>query len=296
MNVRRAVGTLLILFGLVLATAVPAMAGGWAVITLDSLPQGVAPGAAFNIGFTVRQHGRTPLSHLDPAPLVQARNESTGEVVQVTASDDGLPGHYSAEIVLPSRGKWRWGIQAFGPGPQPMPPIVVAGGGASAIAAATVPTLFSAATSGEPASAVPAILAAVLAAAGIALAVRRRFLASGIAILIAALAAGMWIGAAAPSTAVAEAASPQGMDERGAALFLAKGCVVCHVNQDLPESEGVSISIGPDLTRYSNDPAFLAKWLANPAAVRPAAEMPDLGLSAAEIEALIAFLNADTDV
>jgi cytochrome c2 len=182
-----------------------------------------------------------------------------------------------------------------------MPPIVVAEGGESAITAISLPTLLSAAGAGDPA---PAILAAVLAAAGIALAIRRHFLISGIALLLSVAAAGVWIGRTAPM-AVAEAAPPpagtveradtMALDERGATLFQAKGCVMCHVDQDLAESEGVSLSIGPDLTQYRNDPAFLENWLANPAAVRPATEMPDLDLSAEEIEALIAFLNADTD-
>jgi cytochrome c2 len=63
----------------------------------------------------------------------------------------------------------------------------------------------------------------------------------------------------------------------------------------MPDSESISISIGPDLTLYSNDPAFLARWLAGPASVRPATTMPDLGLKAGEIDALIAFLNGEGD-
>jgi cytochrome c2 len=78
-------------------------------------------------------------------------------------------------------------------------------------------------------------------------------------------------------------------------LFVAIGCVVCHVNSNVQESESFSLSIGPDLTRYGNDPAFLAGWLADPVSVRPTATMPDLGLKPDEIDALIAFLNGEGD-
>ncbi len=78
----------------------------------------------------------------------------------------------------------------------------------------------------------------------------------------------------------------------GKALFAAKGCATCHVNQraDLP-AQRCCPGAGPDLTSYRNDPAYLRRWLADPAAVKPSAEMPNLNLSPAEIEALIAFLN-----
>lgn len=76
----------------------------------------------------------------------------------------------------------------------------------------------------------------------------------------------------------------------GAALFLDKGCVSCHENSRV---EGNTLSgVGPDLTHYSNDAAFLRRWLADPNAVRPGTPMPTLPLSGAEIEALVAFLGA----
>jgi cytochrome c2 len=68
---------------------------------------------------------------------------------------------------------------------------------------------------------------------------------------------------------------------------------MCHAHQSVPESATVSLSIGPDLSQYHNSPDFLRSWLANPSAVRPETGMPDLGLSTAEIDALIAFLNRD---
>ncbi|HMQ30981.1 MAG TPA: c-type cytochrome [Chloroflexaceae bacterium] len=78
--------------------------------------------------------------------------------------------------------------------------------------------------------------------------------------------------------------------ERGAALFVNKGCITCHHHAAVGY-EGTIIGVGPVLTAYSNDEAFLRDWLRNPAAMKPGATMPTLGLAEGEIEALIAFLN-----
>ena len=274
------IGIGLIVALLAVGAAIPAAAGGWAVVTLDSLPEGVVPGVDFTVGFTVRQHGVTLLSDLNPAPVVTARNTATGEVVRSTADDDGR-GHYSARLTLPTAGEWTWGIQAFGGQVQPMPAIAVSG--------AAPPSLES---PGRAAPAALGVVAAGVAALGIGLAIRRRFVISGIAIVLAAIAAGASIGGNPPASSTVEAAAPSALDQ-GAALFVAKGCIVCHVNTDIAQSESTSPSIGPDLTHYSNDPAFLSRWLDKPASVRPATTMPDLGLSADEIDALITFLNGE---
>jgi mono/diheme cytochrome c family protein len=84
----------------------------------------------------------------------------------------------------------------------------------------------------------------------------------------------------------------------GKALFLAKGCATCH--QHAAVSTNNSVSIGPNLTHYTNSPDFLRRWLADPQAVRPQAApaygpsdvMPNLHLNPDEIEALIAFINS----
>lgn len=78
--------------------------------------------------------------------------------------------------------------------------------------------------------------------------------------------------------------------EEGAALFRAKGCVSCHRHAAVAQG---GPSIGPDLTAYEADPAFLRRWLADPAAVRPNTLMPNLRLDPAEIDALIAFLESE---
>ncbi|HMK07486.1 MAG TPA: c-type cytochrome [Anaerolineales bacterium] len=269
----------LVAIAALVATAGLAAAGGWAVVTLDSLPGKVVAGETLTIGFTVRQHGRTPISGLDPAPDIEATRPDSRETVRVVARDEGGAGHYTADLTLPSAGSWQWSIRAFGSTSQPMPTIVV------------VPSPQAQSAVGGPADILLWAGAAALAALAIGLALRRRVVWSAAAILAAVLAAGAAYsrGASAPA---AEAA-PAAMAATGAQLFLAKGCLACHVHTEIPESEAFSLRIGPDLSHYRNDPAFLARWLADPAAVRAATGMPDLGLSEGEIRALIAFLDGD---
>ena len=80
----------------------------------------------------------------------------------------------------------------------------------------------------------------------------------------------------------------------GQQLFVAKGCITCHRHDAVAVQRRITIDSIPNLTAYRNDPAYLRTWLKDPASVKPATEMPDLGLSASEIEALIAFINDPT--
>ncbi len=84
----------------------------------------------------------------------------------------------------------------------------------------------------------------------------------------------------------------------GARLYAASPCVTCHT------INGVSTQkVGPDLTHFAgrstlaggildNTPANLAAWLRDPQAVKPGAQMPDLGLSAQEVSQLVAYLES----
>ena len=76
----------------------------------------------------------------------------------------------------------------------------------------------------------------------------------------------------------------------GRALFVAKGCTGCHMHEELSDVVHGPV-IGPNLTHRSDDPAFLRAWLADPAALRPGTQMPNIGLDSDEIEALVAFLT-----
>jgi cytochrome c oxidase subunit 2 len=83
----------------------------------------------------------------------------------------------------------------------------------------------------------------------------------------------------------------------GARLYAMSPCVTCHTIR------GVSTQRrGPDLTHFGsrrtlaggvleNTPENLALWIRNPAAVKPGAQMPDLGLSPQQVGQLVAYLE-----
>jgi mono/diheme cytochrome c family protein len=87
-----------------------------------------------------------------------------------------------------------------------------------------------------------------------------------------------------------------GSPERGRQLFVVQ-CAICHRYEGIPQATG---ALGPDLTGWEahpnivntvpNTPENLARWLANPMAVRGDATMPPLGLSTGQISDLVAFL------
>jgi cytochrome c oxidase subunit 2 len=85
-----------------------------------------------------------------------------------------------------------------------------------------------------------------------------------------------------------------GSTPSGQLLFQQKGCIGCHkVNGAGADGPG------PDLSHIAtvkydaldNTPAFLAKWLADPPAQKPGTAMPNLGLSQADIDALVQYLS-----
>jgi hypothetical protein len=107
---------------LVLAFPLTARAGGWSTIALDSPPSGIVSGQETTIGFTVRQHGQTPLGGL--TPMVKLLHPASGERLSVPAVESGAKGHYAATVVLPRDGTWEWEINAF-EGDHPLAPFQV---------------------------------------------------------------------------------------------------------------------------------------------------------------------------
>lgn len=81
--------------------------------------------------------------------------------------------------------------------------------------------------------------------------------------------------------------------ERGQRLFVAKGCVTCHLHQAV-EGSG-QVAVGPELTDRGLAAEYLQRFLADPSIKPPqpgtALGMPNLELKPAEIAALTAFLT-----
>jgi mono/diheme cytochrome c family protein len=115
---------------------------------------------------------------------------------------------------------------------------------------------------------------------------------SGIGVALLLLSMLPWLAAPEPAN-VEETAGKSNLDsvEYGRQLFFAKGCIGCHRHAAVPLGGQFLPTGPPNLTDYDPDPAFVRRWLADPQAVRPGTEMPDLDLSEEEIEALIAFLD-----
>jgi mono/diheme cytochrome c family protein len=77
-------------------------AGGWAVITVEDLPDAVVAGKAIPLTFSVRQHGKTLIDGLQPGVQAILGNAT----VVAGATPAGSPGRYAALLVLPRPGNW----------------------------------------------------------------------------------------------------------------------------------------------------------------------------------------------
>jgi hypothetical protein len=105
-----------------LVSAGVAQAGGWATVSVDPLPNGIEAGETWRTEITVLQHGRTPLSGLEP--LIKISNTASGATREFTASAADRTGRYDAQVVFPEAGSWDvvvdpqwWGeaVLTFGP-------------------------------------------------------------------------------------------------------------------------------------------------------------------------------------
>lgn len=203
-----------------LAATLGVAAGGWAVVTVDDLPDAVVTGKPITLTFVVRQHGRTPMDNVHPT--IDAALVGSNAHFRADAVSAGSQGRYTSTLTLPDTGQWRLTINS--------------GWGTSHIDL-------------EP---------------------------------IAAIRAN-------------QTAPAFSQTQRGRRLFVAKGCVTCHLHSDVAGS-GV-VQVGPDLSSLRLPADFLQKFLADPSMQPPAAgqtsQMPNLNLKPAEIAALVAFISRD---
>ena len=88
---------------LAVALAAPVFAGGWAQAQLDTGTPPGEEGGTTEIGFTLLQHGVTPVDW--GSVTVTAVNAATGETVTASARSDGGD-HWTASLAFPSTGEW----------------------------------------------------------------------------------------------------------------------------------------------------------------------------------------------
>ena len=280
-----------------LTFAIPAFAGGWAVITLDTLPANVAAGEPVMVGFMVRQHGRTPMTGLEPT--ITATLDKEDQFV-VHAEPDGKPGHYTATLTFPKEGQWRWSIQAFSMD-QLMPALNV-----------SVPLAGSkndVAMQAERVNSFPTLWVVRALALGVgiiavsiasqrqsraAIALTAFCLFVGLGSFVIGAGAGSEVQAQAQSSSQASSNESMSQVELGRQLFVAKGCITCHVNNKISNSsEYWTIDMGAtNLSNFSANPEVLFMRLKEPTSVKSDTKMPNLELRKEEIEALVAFINS----
>lgn len=85
-----------------------ASAGGWAISTLDALPVPIA-GEPIDVGFTIRQHGVTPVDLTENVGITITLAGGTAHYFP--AAGDGTIGHYVARVEFPSEGRYQWSIR-----------------------------------------------------------------------------------------------------------------------------------------------------------------------------------------
>jgi mono/diheme cytochrome c family protein len=283
---------LLLMVGLFFQTG-SVRAGGWAVLSLSELPTEVVAERPFTIEFAMRQHGQTVLAGLQPT--VRAVHAASGTEVTAQAMDMADEGVYTATLTLPQPGQWQWDIAAF-TAVYAMPPLTVS---------EAVPVVAShggTTAVGTTAVAWQLVLGWIAAAGAILLLFfwtqqRDRLRLAGAVLLgvVSLVSFGLYGPMPQPVLAENEATASVpaiATEAMGEALFVAKGCIQCHTNDNVTMAENM-FPIGPNVTFVKHSPEYLQAWLANPAALKTGTQMPNLHLSQAEINTLVAFLQQD---
>jgi mono/diheme cytochrome c family protein len=75
--------------------------GGWAVVTVDEIPEYAVAGRPVDLSYTVRQHGQTPRGDL--ASTVDLRSGERQLTVRAQSMGEGV---YRARIEFPQAGTW----------------------------------------------------------------------------------------------------------------------------------------------------------------------------------------------
>ena len=107
--------------------------------------------------------------------------------------------------------------------------------------------------------------------------------------------------AATAAATVTPTETPVSLAAKGRILFVDRGCVACHVVSSIPEAVGTS---GPALDGFgdpskwpliagalANTPENSKRWILDPVSFKPDTAMLNMGLSDADADAIVAFLQ-----
>ncbi len=146
-----------------LAWAGQAAGGGFSTTTLDPLTASPRAGETLEVGYTIKQHGVTPV-RVDGTGIAIVGPD--GERTVFPGRPQGPVGHHVADVRFPAAGAWSWEQVQGGVTAQDLGRVEVA----PATGAAAAP----AAEGGGPGEAAWALLAATIAAAALLAAVALR--------------------------------------------------------------------------------------------------------------------------
>ena len=237
------------------------------------------------------------MSGLDPTITATLSNSET---LTFFAEPEGKPGHYAATLTFPKDGDWEWSIQAFTMDLK-MPALSVSAAGAVSMDQPVVKP------ESQFASVPPLLIirVSILAIGLVGLVVvfrsrsRTAMALTGLCLLIG-ITSFMMESAIPQVEAQGKSSSEVTVDssisqvELGRQLFIAKGCITCHVNSRATrDPEYWTIEVGAtNLSNFSAHPDVLRMRLTDPAIVKSDTKMPKLHLSESEIEALVVFINS----
>jgi len=103
---KRLIAGLGILIALVAGAPNSSAAGGWVVVSLDTVPEWRA-GDTIEVGFTVLRHGVTPETSDDLSVVL---TDSRGAAYRFDAVPQGAVGHHVAAVAVPAAGSYTWEV------------------------------------------------------------------------------------------------------------------------------------------------------------------------------------------
>jgi hypothetical protein len=104
-----------------------AAVGGWAVLTVENLPDHLVAGTSYRLEFTVRQHGARPMAGLEPSLSLRAAgaNRAAGSP-GIRATRTPVEGRYAATFTVPETDRLTLTVRSgFGPSELTLMPMPV---------------------------------------------------------------------------------------------------------------------------------------------------------------------------